>query len=296
MSFDEIIYLGNLCREKVFSSVSENKFMKIKFSKKKIIVFSVLMMIFIILSFLSYIPKTEVIELNSGKNAVSFALVSDLHSCRYGKNQNTLVNMIEKSSPDVVFLTGDIFDDKIPFDNAEIFLEQIAAKYRCFYVSGNHEVKSGKLSEIKSYLRKINVEVLEGNCVTLDINGRLFDISGIDDPFALDDERWKKQLSKAYSESENQKILLTHRPEKVSEYKKYGFDLIVSGHAHGGQWLIPFLNRGVLVPNQGFFAKYVNGKYDLNDKTKMVVSRGLARESTHCPRLFNCPEIVIIKY
>ncbi len=276
--------------------VPEEIYMKNKFSKKKIIVFSVLMMIFIILSFLSYIPKTEIIELNSESDAVSFALVSDLHSCRYGKNQETLIKMIEKSSPDAVFLTGDIFDDKIPFDNAEIFLEQIAGQYKCFYVSGNHEVWSGKLSEIKSYLRKINVEVLEGNCVTVNIKGRLFDIYGIDDPYETGFLQWNVLLSKMYRESENQKILLTHRPEKVSEYKKYGFDLIVSGHAHGGQWIIPFLNRGVFVPDQGLFAKYVNGKYSLNDRTTMIVSRGLARESTHCPRLFNRPEIAVIKY
>ena len=90
------------------------------------------------------------------------------------------------------------------------------------------------------------------------------------------------------------KILLTHRPEKFEEYTQYDFDLILSGHAHGGQWRIPGILNGLYAPNQGLFPKYAGGYYEIDDK-KMIVSRGLARESTLIPRFYNRPELVIIK-
>ena len=72
------------------------------------------------------------------------------------------------------------------------------------------------------------------------------------------------------------------------------FDLILAGHAHAGQFRVPFVNRGLIAPNQGFLAKYVNGTYELSNGSIMEVSRGLARESTPLPRYFNHPEIVVI--
>ena len=87
---------------------------------------------------------------------------------------------------------------------------------------------------------------------------------------------------------------MTHRPEKVDVYEKYDFDLIVAGHAHAGQIRIPFLNKGVFAPDQGFMAEYVNGTYTLSNGSIMEVSRGLGRECTFAPRYFNHPEVVVI--
>ena len=88
-------------------------------------------------------------------------------------------------------------------------------------------------------------------------------------------------------------VLLAHRPERIEDYLQYPFDLIVSGHAHGGQWRIPGILNGLLAPNQGFFPPYAGGQYDFADTT-LIVSRGLARESTRIPRIFNRPELVVI--
>lgn len=76
-------------------------------------------------------------------------------------------------------------------------------------------------------------------------------------------------------------------------YQKYPFDLVLSGHAHGGQWRIPYLLNGLFAPNQGFFPKYAGGYYQLG-QLDFIVSRGLARESTRLPRLYNRPELVIV--
>ena len=117
------------------------------------------------------------------------------------------------------------------------------------------------MPQIKDYLRGIDITVLEGDCSHIKVNGIEVDLCGIDDPTRLADSTWKAQLDKAYSETnpDSVKILVSHRPERVSVYEQYDFDLIVAGHAHAGQVVIPFINRGLYVPNQGIFAiKMIN--------------------------------------
>ena len=110
-------------------------------------------------------------------------------------------------------------------------------------------------------------------------------------------EEWTHQLEEAVCDeeySDNYKILLSHRPEKGDYYSKYDYDLVVCGHAHGGQWRIPFTKYGVAAPDQKLFPEFVDGLYRLSNGADMVVSRGLCRERMPYPRFFNHPEIVII--
>jgi predicted MPP superfamily phosphohydrolase len=88
-------------------------------------------------------------------------------------------------------------------------------------------------------------------------------------------------------------ILLAHRPEEIERYSAYHFDLVLSGHAHGGQWRLPGIVNGLLAPDQGWFPRYAGGEYLVNGTT-LIVSRGLARESTRIPRIFNRPELVVV--
>ena len=107
---------------------------------------------------------------------------------------------------------------------------------------------------------------------------------------------WREQLDQAYSLTDDThvRILLSHRPELTSVYEEYDFDLVCAGHAHAGQFRIPFINRGLYAPNQGSMAQYVSGIYELPNGTLREVSRGLARESTPAPRYFNHPEVVVL--
>jgi len=89
-------------------------------------------------------------------------------------------------------------------------------------------------------------------------------------------------------------VLLSHRPEFFELYQKYDVDLVLCGHTHGGQWRIPYLLNGLVAPHQGFFPKYAGGRYDAENMT-MIISRGLARETTKIPRVFNRPELVIVE-
>ncbi|MCR5118174.1 MAG: metallophosphoesterase [Lachnospiraceae bacterium] len=266
--------------------------------KKKKIIIPLALILILLLWGISWLPVTERISINlkAGED-IRIALITDLHSCYYGPGQKWLLNRIDKEGPDIVMLGGDIFDDRLKDDNAKALIEGLVKRYPCYYVSGNHEYWSGRVEEMKEWLRSSGVNVLEGSCETVTIKGTAVDICGVDDPTELLRSTWEKQLDTAYAESGQGriKILLSHRPEEAAAYEHYDFDLILAGHAHAGQFRIPFINRGLYAPNQGFMAEYVSGMYKLKNGSSMVVSRGLARESIPLPRFFNHPELVMIE-
>jgi predicted MPP superfamily phosphohydrolase len=86
-------------------------------------------------------------------------------------------------------------------------------------------------------------------------------------------------------------VLLSHRPELFDCYVAKGADLVFSGHAHGGQFRLPFLG-GVFAPDQGLFPTYDAGLYQQKG-TSMIVSRGLGN-SLFPFRVNNRPEIVVV--
>lgn len=241
-----------------------------------------------------YTVKTDKLE-----KSVRIALVTDLHSCNYGENQNILIEGVEAQNPDLVLLGGDILDDKLPTKNAEITLEELANRYPCYYVSGNHEYWSNDIDRFKKIVEDFDIPVLEGETETLIVAEQKIRISGVDDPdvdfYKPDQIRFADQLNKTIKNSheDGYQILLTHRPELINNYLEGDFNLVLAGHAHGGQWRIPFILNGLFAPNQGLFPKYAGGRYDFKN-TVFIVSRGLARESTFVPRIFNRPELVII--
>ena len=233
-----------------------------------------------------------------------FALVTDLHSCRYGAGQRVLSEKILSLNPDAILLSGDIFDDRLPDGNAKAFLAAVAKERPCFYAFGNHEHWSERVPEMRGILESAGVTVLEGTVRTTVIKGVEIDFCGIDDPTYMADEEWLGQLASvaAAANPSRLRVLISHRPEYSGAYADYDFDLICSGHLHGGQWGIPGLGLGVCGPSSGgpapserlLFPRRAGGAYRLNDTTTMVVSRGLARESTPLPRFFNHPEIVVV--
>ena len=268
--------------------------------RKRYIIEAAVLLFLLIWAVWSEVPFTGRISLDSPKvdgTLVKLVLITDLHSCYYGKNQSSLIRLVEKENPDIVIMSGDIFDDNKSDENAQTAVNLLAGKYPCYYVTGNHEFWSGHVPEIKDYLKNAGVHVLAGDCETINVNGCELDICGVDDPAGMRSKEWRKQLKKAYggTDPSHVKILASHRPEHVGEYEKYDFDLILSGHAHAGQMRIPFINRGIWAPSQGFLPQYTSGAYELSNGSTLVVSRGLARESTPIPRYFNHPEIVSIE-
>ncbi|MDR3076447.1 MAG: metallophosphoesterase [Synergistaceae bacterium] len=226
------------------------------------------------------------------RGPIRLLLIADLHSCYYGKNQSALVEAIETQNPDALMFAGDIADDKIQIGNAERLIEALSGKYPCFYVTGNHEYWSGKAGEIKNIFRSHGVTVLEGNRMPLSVRGEKIIVCGVDDP---ESGQFNRQLESTANgiETDSCSVLLSHRPELLGQYALKNFDLVLTGHAHGGLWRIPGILKGLIAPNQGFFPKYTSGAYK-EQPTTMIVSRGLARESTRIPRLFNSVELVVV--
>ena len=238
------------------------------------------------------------VETDKINGEIKLALITDFHSCAYGEGQSELIDAIDAEQPDAVLFAGDNFDDRKAPDNTTQLMRELAEKYACFYVSGNHDTED----EYKEIAESLGVTVLEGT--SAEFMG--IRIAGIDDP---DVERYvnmgkitsraapyaaQLEMLRKTLKSETFTILLSHRPERMDELLPLNPDLVLSGHAHGGQWRIPYiLGNGLIAPNQGFFPKYTNGAYFFGD-TILYVSRGLARESTSIPRVFNRPELTII--
>ena len=209
---------------------------------------------------------------------VRLAVLTDLHACAYGEGQRELLDAVAEQSPDLVLLCGDIVDDG-----------------PTYYVTGNHEFWTGRVDEVKARLEERGAVVLAGDCVTVTAAGQTVQLCGIDDP-SVGETRWREQLEAvtAALDGENCSILMTHRPERTEDYAGRGFELVLAGHAHGGQWRLPGLLNGLFAPDQGLFPTYAGGRYALGDTT-LLVSRGLARESTRLPRFYNRPELVVVE-
>ncbi len=225
------------------------------------------------------------------ETTVRLAVLTDLHSCAYGEGQEDLLRAVAAIAPDGVLLVGDIVDDVLPEENAFLVLEALAREYPCVYVTGNHEYWTGRVDEICEKIAALGIAVLRGEQVTWTLRGQEITIYGVDD---ADSGKLEEQLSAFVSAEGETSVLLAHRPEEIDLYASHGFTVVVSGHAHGGQWRLPGLINGLYAPHQGWFPNYAGGLYQVED-TAFVVSRGLARESTRVPRIFNPPELVLLE-
>lgn len=230
---------------------------------------------------------------SSGNFRIAF--LSDLHNRSFGVHQEKLLEALRAFRPDAVLLGGDIIDEGRNADASMELLHQISG-WPAFYVSGNHEERTGKLRQIKREIRSMGIEVLEGDVRRLEIRGCPLLVGGLDDP-GTDEEGYYRQLGMLEQEIRRTqreqifRILIQHRPERVREYRPLGFDLMLAGHAHGGQWRIPGLINGVYAPGQGLFPRYAGGSYSFGNQT-LIVGRGLAGSARGIPRICNPPELV----
>lgn len=275
--------------------------MQKKWKKRALLALMILILIAIPAFDVRLSVKTYEIQSAKIKAPLTLALVTDLHSCRYGKGQKTLIDAVNALNPDAVLLGGDIFDDKQPDVHTELFIKGIAKDTPIYYVTGNHEFWREETQSVFDFMTKHGVTVLRGESALLTLKGQSIGIHGIDDPdgdlYGTAVDLAKRQLfaidESGKKDDANFNLLMAHRPAYIHTYLNFNYDLVVSGHAHGGQWRIPLLLNGLLAPDEGFFPKYAGGHY-VFEKGQLIVSRGLARESTRVPRIFNRPELVKI--
>ena len=226
------------------------------------------------------------------RTPVRLAVITDLHGTFYGDDQSELLAQLAEAAPDAVLLVGDVIDGASSEEAALRILEGLE-QWPCYYVTGNHEIWTGDADRIRALFREHGVTVLQGGADTIAIGETRVSFCGVDDP-AENSEDWRAQLiaCEAQAEAGAVRVLLSHRPERVKDYARTDFDVIVSGHAHGGQVRIPGLLNGLYAPNQGWLPEYAGGSYDLGGPT-LIVGRGLVRN--RLPRIFNPPELVIVE-
>lgn len=232
----------------------------------------------------NYIIKNK--DLPNNHDNIKIMHISDLHNKRYGIKQRKIKKKLNKIEVDAIFITGDTVDEKHDI-NARNLIKFLVEKAPVYFITGNHEydICEKSYSEFEKFLRKEKVNILRNQC--LNING--LNIIGVDDYKLEGKEKFEERLHNL-SKEKGFKLLLSHRPEFMPLYAKHGYNLIFSGHAHGGQFRIPKI--GALgAPGQKFFPKYAEGVISEKDST-IIISRGLG-DSLIPQRLFNRPEIVI---
>lgn len=228
--------------------------------------------------------------------------LSDLHGKEFGNEQSKLVRKIKNEKPDIIVFTGDLIDSKHYVEKYSLkLMGKIIKIAPVYFVTGNHEYWSGKYEGLESKLKKLGVKVLKNDGVVLERSGGKIQLLGIDDPakitgneYLSEQQRAEDNIKKSLQSINNDiefKVLLSHRPELFSLYSNYDFDVVLTGHAHGGQIRIPFVG-GIVAPNQGVLPKYTSGHYKMMNTT-MIVNRGLGN-SIIPQRIFNRPEIVVL--
>ena len=234
-----------------------------------------------------------------GFEGFRIAQVSDLHNAGFGEGNEELIQLLSQTDPDIIVLTGDLIDSRhTDIEIALDFARQAIKLAPVYYVSGNHEARVREYEDLKMGLAEAGVVILENQNVQITREGESITLMGIDDPSFQEDYLFgdsesvaRQAIDDLQNESEGYTILLSHRPELFDLYVDTGMDLVFSGHAHGGQFRLPFVG-GLVAPNQGFFPKFDEGRFT-EENTTMIVSRGVGNSIIPI-RFNNRPEIVLV--
>lgn len=283
--------------------------MKIKLTKKKKITAGVLLLLLGL--FIGWVLwANTALEVNTvtiteenlpeAFDGYRIAHISDLHDANIGKDNSKLLNALKESKPDIIVFTGDMIDsNRTDVEHTLRFAEKAAGIATCYYVPGNHESRIPEdYEKLKAGLRGAGVIILENDTAEIQKDGEIIRIAGVMDPAfdaAADLSVYPdlmRSLLSAFPDTDEYTVLLSHRPELFEVYCEESFDLVLTGHAHGGQARLPFIGA-VYVPSQGWFPKYTEGVYT-EGVTDMVISRGIGN-STIPLRFNNRPELILIE-
>ena len=220
--------------------------------------------------------------------------ISDLHNKKFGNNQKNLLSEIKQLEPNIIVITGDLIGSNNP--DIEIAMDFIKGAIDiapvCF-VSGNHENWSGLYDSLKSQMEEEGVKVLDNQRAEISKGDSSIDIIGLPDySFVQEHGDNARNLLDSLIESDDRlTILLSHRPELFDVYSSAGVDLAFTGHAHGGQFRLPFVG-GLIAPDQGFLPQLTEGIHT-DKNTSIVISRGIGN-SVIPVRIFNRPELIVV--
>ena len=276
-------------------------------TKKKFIVLAAIVAILILLiiwiaygntdlEIYKYNVKSE--DIPSEFDNFRIVQISDLHNAEFGENNEKLLLMLKQADADIIAITGDMIDSRnTDVDVAISFAQKAVNIAPVYYVNGNHESRVlGEYEKLKQGLTDAGVTILENSSVDITVGDETITLVGINDPtFCMEfvddtmEQNIAHQLVNVIPDNDNYKVLLAHRPEYFDVYAG-NVDLVLSGHAHGGQFRIPFIG-GLVAPGQGFFPEYYEGSH-IKENTEMIVSRGIGNSIIPF-RINNKPEIIV---
>lgn len=226
--------------------------------------------------------------------------ISDLHNKEFGAKQDKILAKIEQINPNIIVVTGDLIDANNT--NIDVAMDLINGAINIapiFYVSGNHEAWSGSYDILKAKLEESGVIILDNQKNEVFKENNSIDIIGLSDTSFIDQDwldysgnvQTENLLNGLIEKNSNFKILLSHRCELFEIYSSSDVDLVFSGHAHGGQFRLPFIG-GFVAPDQGFFPELTEGIHT-NNNTSMIINRGLGNSIIPI-RIFNRPELIVV--
>lgn len=222
--------------------------------------------------------------------------ISDLHNAVFGHNNKKLLDEIVAADPDIIVITGDIVDSRrTDYQVAISFAQKANNIAPTYYITGNHESRISESGKLEGGLIGAGVTILTDEDTILEQNSQYIRMVGIQDPaFRAGSEKDSTDniLTQLNMNDDMYTVLLSHRPELFEVYEAKGVELVITGHAHGGQFRLPFIG-GLFAPHQGFLPKYDAGIFNRNN-TNMIVSRGIGN-SIFPFRFNNRPEIVVVE-
>lgn len=274
-----------------------------KKTKIRLIILSALVLLNITMNAFGNALKIEHYSISSDKitQPVRIVFISDLHNCTYGgSDQSGIWKKINAEQPDIVLFGGDMIDQYGGTEYALRLMEMTKKTYPCAYTFGNHEMEREDREEFCNEVETLGIPILHGNYTDITVNGQALRISGFIHEYKNPD-----QFENCCKSLDNNKynVLLVHQPEQfeatAAECAKHNTeaDLVLSGHAHGGQWRIPkLLEHGLLAPDQGLFPEYTGGQRTHGNAVQ-ITSRGLAKplRMLLIPRIFNRPELSVVE-
>ena len=217
--------------------------------------------------------------------------ISDLHNASFGQDNQRLLTKIEALNPDMIVITGDVVDsNRTNINTAVTFVQNAARLCPVYYVTGNHEnwLSGADKEKLIKGFTDADAVILSNSVIVIANGIERFALIGLNDE-NLSDGTLDSLASTL--DSDRFWLLLAHEPQYLDDYSRSKVDLVLTGHAHGGQFRLPFIG-GVVAPDQGLFPEYTEGIHQ-SGNTTMVISRGLGN-SIIPVRLFNDPEIVCV--
>ena len=242
-------------------------------------------------------------------DSINVAIISDLHDNQLGENNKELIDKINSQSPDIILAIGDMVNSDSKNSKIVInLMKDLCKNNKVFFSLGNSDIDyiEAKTSDLIKELEDVGVTVFDKEYEDVEINGNTIRIGGMYSyAFGLNGnndvdkdtmEEGVYDFLQDFQNTDNYKIMMAHRPDSFifgNASEVWDIDLVVSGHTHGGQVVLPFLG-GLYVGDQGWFPEYDKGLFDLN-KIKILITSGLGSGYQKLPRFNNVPEVVNLK-